>query len=107
MSRKRGLGRGLDALIPTESEREASRAEPTLEAAVEGRGEPAAGLIDVPVEAIQPNPQQPRLKMDDDGLQELASSIREHGLIQPLIVTLVASDAQTARYQLIAGERRW
>jgi ParB family chromosome partitioning protein len=107
MSRKRGLGRGLDALIPTESQRDAERAEPTLEAAIEVRAEHAAGLVVVPIEAIQPNPQQPRSRIDDDSLQELASSIREHGLIQPLIVTRIEAEAQALRYQLIAGERRW
>jgi ParB family chromosome partitioning protein len=107
MSRKRGLGRGLDALIPAESQRDAERVEPTLEKTIEVRAEPVVGLIDVPIEAIRPNPQQPRLKIDDDGLQELASSIREHGLIQPLIVTRIESEAQAVRYQLIAGERRW
>lgn len=87
MSRRRGLGRGLDALIP---QREVS-----------DRSE--SGLLDVPVEAISPNPRQPRGSIDDEKLLELADSIREHGLIQPLIVNRVEDD----QFTLIAGERRW
>ena len=84
MGRRTGLGRGLGALIP-ETE------------------EPSGGVAQVPVLAITPNPQQPRTVVDPDALAELAASIREHGLIQPLIVTQQGPD----RYQLIAGERRW
>jgi ParB family chromosome partitioning protein len=57
----------------------------------------------VPVLAIQPNPHQPRMMMDEEKLAELAASIKEHGLIQPLIVT----KAEGGGYYLIAGERRW
>lgn len=89
---KRGLGKGLAALIPTA---------PT-ELAV-------ASVREVAVDAIVPNPRQPRQTQDPDALQELADSIREHGLIQPLIVTAATPDQQVAgvQYQLIAGERRW
>jgi ParB family chromosome partitioning protein len=82
---KHGLGKGLGALIPTTS--------PSAE---------ASGVRMVPVDRITPNPRQPRHSIDPAGLEELAASIREHGLIQPLIVT-AAGD----RYQIIAGERRW
>jgi ParB family chromosome partitioning protein len=85
MKRKSGLGRGLGALIPMES-------------AVTGEG-----LRSVPASAIEPNPHQPRTQMDKAQLQELAESIKEHGLIQPLIVT----ETEDGRYTLIAGERRW
>jgi ParB family chromosome partitioning protein len=84
MGRRSGLGRGLGALIP-ETE------------------QPTGGLAHVPVLAITPNPLQPRTVVDPEALAELAASIREHGLIQPLIVTQQGPD----RYQLIAGERRW
>jgi ParB family chromosome partitioning protein len=57
----------------------------------------------VPVSAITPNPLQPRTALDPEALAELAASVREHGLIQPLIVTQQGPE----RYQLIAGERRW
>ncbi len=84
MGRRSGLGRGLGALIPE----------------TEG---PTGGVAQVPVSAITPNPLQPRTAVEPEALSELAASIREHGLIQPLIVTQQGPD----RYQLIAGERRW
>lgn len=83
MSRRRGLGRGLEALIPVADEQE--------------------GAIRVAVTAITPNPMQPRTTLHPEALAELAASIREHGLIQPLIVTQQGPE----RYQIIAGERRW
>ena len=90
-AQSRGLGKGLGALIPTggETPRTAD-----------------AGLLVVPVSDIVPNPRQPRTRMDADSLVELAESIKEHGLIQPLIVTRAAPSSR-APYQLIAGERRW
>lgn len=84
MTRRRGLGKGLEALIPV----------------TEG---PAGGVAQVPVSAITPNPLQPRTSLDSEALEELAASIHEHGLIQPLIVTQQGPE----HYQLIAGERRW
>jgi ParB family chromosome partitioning protein len=86
MNKKIGLGKGLGALLP-------------------GSGEASApsGLTEVPVRSVVPNPQQPRTQFDEQALRELADSIREHGLIQPLIVTRVGED----QYALIAGERRW
>ncbi len=91
MARKRRqrLGKGLDALIPAE-------------------GRPREGGIrEVPVQNILPNPHQPRQRLSDDELEELAASIRAHGLLQPLIVTRIEDGAVGERYQLIAGERRW
>jgi ParB family chromosome partitioning protein len=84
VSRRRGLGKGLEALIPVAEE-------------------PAGGVAQAPVSAITPNPMQPRTALEPEALAELAASIREHGLIQPLIVTQQGPE----RYQLIAGERRW
>jgi ParB family chromosome partitioning protein len=83
MGRRSGLGRGLEALIPTTEERESAVAQ-------------------VSVSAITANPMQPRTTLDPEALEELAASIREHGMIQPLIVTQQGPE----RYQLIAGERR-
>jgi ParB family chromosome partitioning protein len=60
--------------------------------------------VELPIDRIAPNPYQPRKVMDPDKLQDLADSIRLHGLVQPLIVTM---DRGTDRYLLIAGERRW
>jgi ParB family transcriptional regulator, chromosome partitioning protein len=86
MARKTGLGRGLDALIPGGGENRTS-----------------AGVMQIPVESISPNPRQPRTRFNSEEMDELASSIREHGVIQPLIVT--QSD-EPGEYILIAGERR-
>lgn len=87
MSRRSGLGRGLNSLIPKG----------------DAITEPESGLLSVPVESIEPNPHQPRSAMDKDKLEELAASISEHGLIQPLVVNKAGEDS----YTLIAGERRW
>jgi ParB family transcriptional regulator, chromosome partitioning protein len=87
-AKKRGLGRGLDALLGGASER--------------GGSEPER-LRELPIEALQPGKYQPRSHMDAERLQELADSIRAQGLIQPIIVRPVARD----RYEIIAGERRW
>ena len=84
--RKSGLGRGLEALIPAAEEAEAA----------------ARGVIEAPLASIAPNPLQPRAPIRDQDLVELAASIEEHGIIQPLVVSR-APDG----YQLIAGERRW
>ncbi len=63
----------------------------------------ASGVRVVPVEGIEPNPEQPRLAFDQGTLDELAASIREHGILQPILVRPLGAN----RYQLIAGERRW
>jgi ParB family chromosome partitioning protein len=93
-----GLGRGLGALIVnTETDRLTEQ-----KAAEQGA---AGGIRLVPVDAIRPNPQQPRSQFDPSALEELAASIREHGILQPLIVT--DSGDQPGQYWLITGERRW
>ncbi len=89
MAKKSGLGRGLDALIPGWHE----DAFPTV----------SDKVTSVAVEKIDPNPQQPRKSFDPEQLEDLAASIRQHGIIQPLI--LIPGD-QNDRYFLIAGERR-
>ncbi len=89
MAKKSGLGRGLDALIPGWQE----DALPTV----------SDKVTSVAVEKIDPNPQQPRKSFDPEQLEDLAASIRQHGIIQPLI--LIPGD-QNDRYFLIAGERR-
>ncbi|MFT4039971.1 MAG: ParB/RepB/Spo0J family partition protein [Thermomicrobiales bacterium] len=89
-ARRGGLGRGLSALIPTFPE--------TAEGAT------ASAPLELPLDAIEPNPYQPRIEMDEDALHTLADSIRLHGVIQPLVVT---AGSEPGRYVLIAGERRW
>jgi ParB family transcriptional regulator, chromosome partitioning protein len=80
--RTQGLGRGLAALIPQ-------------------RPPTATGSIEIPLERIRENPRQPRLRMDDEALAALAESIRQHGVIQPILVTETIDG-----YTLVAGERR-
>ncbi|GAA4065745.1 ParB/RepB/Spo0J family partition protein [Streptomyces shaanxiensis] len=140
--RRRGLGRGLGALIPaapTEktvapapvggaaptspaavpvlSERGVAAAkvatlphvsheteEPSLGGAVETPAAPmGAHFAEIPLDAITPNPRQPREVFDEDALQELVTSIQEVGLLQPIVVRQIGP----ARYELIMGERRW
>lgn len=81
---RRGLGRGLEALLPELEAREGDT------------------VVAVPLEAIEPNPQQPRQRFDAGGLEELAASIRVHGVLQPVIVR----PAGLGRFQLVTGERR-
>ncbi len=82
-ARKSGLGRGLDALIPV--------------------ARSAEGYSAIPVDRIAPNPVQPRRHFDEESLEELAASIGEVGVLQPVVVEAL----EDGRYQLIAGERRW
>lgn len=93
MPKHSGLGKGLDALIPGGF---ASETTPGVETS-------GSGVLNVPVEKIIPNPRQPRSHFDLAALEELAASIREHGVIQPLLVSRDENDG----YILIAGERRW
>jgi ParB family chromosome partitioning protein len=105
--RRSGLGRGLDALIaPTTAATPPAAGE---NGGAGARGDAPTGAVEVELGRIQPNPKQPRRAMDEGLLAELAASIREHGLIQPLVVTRVDGEQPGAvtRYQLIAGERRW
>jgi ParB family chromosome partitioning protein len=85
MVRKTGLGRGLDALIPPDEETP-----------------PEASVLEIPIQHIHPNPRQPRKTIEPNGLSDLADSIREHGILQPLLV----SAENGGQYTLIAGERR-
>jgi ParB family chromosome partitioning protein len=96
------VGQGLDALIPGGSQVSHVSDEHGLDTSLS-----ASALYEVPVDAIVPNPQQPRAAMDDESLLELAASIQTYGLLQPLIVAELEEDSQEPRYQLIAGERRW
>ena len=83
-ARRTGLGRGLESLIPID---------PATE---------SGGFRQVPVDQIRVNPDQPRSRFDDESLEEMANSMKEVGILQPIVVT-GADDG----YVLIAGERRW
>jgi ParB family chromosome partitioning protein len=70
-------------------------------------GETTAGLLEVEAEAIAPNPSQPRAAIDPEQLAELTESVRQHGILQPLLVTRRAAGEPGTPYLLVAGERRW
>ena len=91
----KGLGRGLDALLP------GGVGTPAVNAGDKGAN---ARTLMLDVECMEPNPSQPRKRMEREALEELASSIRTEGIIQPL---LVRSAKTPGRYEIIAGERRW
>lgn len=84
MSKKSGLGKGLDALIPSLSIHDDDK------------------VVEIPLAQLRPNPYQPRKTFDEDAIRELADSISEHGVIQPIIVREVLKG-----YEIIAGERRF
>ena len=108
---RRGLGRGLGALIqesPRSADNDTGRdPDSAARAAVDTVGVPAdipgAHYKEIEVSAIAPNPRQPRRSFDEEALDELAESIREVGLLQPVVVRA----AGPGRYELIMGERRW
>ena len=85
MTKRGGLGRGLSALIPTAADEAPA----------------VAGLLEVPVDSVSPNPRQPRSVFDDEALDTLAASISEVGVLQPIVVRRAGNG-----YELIAGERR-
>ncbi len=98
MARRTGLGKGLGALIP---EGEA----PADEVASPEVAGPQGPLRVVPIASVRPNPFQPRRAFDDESLEALAASVREVGVLQPLIVRPV--NGEPDHFELIAGERRW
>ncbi len=89
MARRSGLGKGLSALIPTEV-----------------AGDRSTALREVPIGSIKPNPRQPRVNFDEDTMSSLAASIKELGVLQPVLVRQIGGDAADD-FELIAGERRW
>lgn len=93
-TKKRGLGRGLDALLATSQQTRNEKNTQPLE-----NGE----LQKLPIEFLQPGKYQPRKDMSPDALEDLASSIRSQGIIQPIVVRKLSND----KYEIIAGERRW
>lgn len=92
---KKGLGKGLAALIPEDMD---------LTSAIEPKQEKTLGKpLFLPISHISPNPDQPRKDFDKNALEELAASIKEYGVLQPIVVTEIKKDL----YLIIAGERRW
>jgi ParB family chromosome partitioning protein len=138
--KRRGLGRGLGALIPTGTERDERPVDvffpgPSLAGAVDpgepradvdGAAEPApaapapthaseadlvpvpgARFAELPLTSIRPNPRQPRTVFDEEALAELVASVREIGVLQPVVVRELDEADGDVRYELIMGERRW
>jgi ParB family chromosome partitioning protein len=89
VARRSGLGKGLSALIPTEVV-----------------GDRSSALREVPIGSIKPNPRQPRVNFDEDTMASLAASIKELGILQPVLARQIGG-AAADDYELIAGERRW
>ena len=92
---RRALGKGMGALLPTRTHIQ------TPAPVSPAPGESSESSLNIPVDAIQPNPLQPRRVFQDNRLEELAQSIRANGIIQPLVVRFV-----NGHYQVVAGERR-
>ena len=106
--RRGGLGKGLGALIPTGAAPAPVAAvdaitPPAAPPSPEPAAVPGAEFREVPVDAIRPNPKQPRQVFDEDAQDELKMSIREFGLLQPVVVREVGEGS----YELVMGERRW
>jgi len=91
-TRPSALGRGLDALIP--------EAPPPLTSTEDGSA--VSAVREIPVDSVDPNPEQPRRRFDSEALGQLAASLRRHGVLQPVVVRQSGD-----RYELVVGERRW
>ena len=95
MAVKKGLGKGLDSLIT-------NKVEKSVEPSVDGKVDNANGAVLMNINKVEPNREQPRKKFDEDALLELSESIKQFGVLQPLLVT-----ERDDYYEIIAGERRW
>ena len=108
--RRRGLGRGLGSLIPTQADVQGG---PGTEPSGRPTGEHELTAVDgaffaeLPVTAITPNARQPRQVFDEEAMAELVHSVREIGLLQPVVVRPAGREDGEDRYELIMGERRW
>lgn len=100
MSNNRGLGRGLEALFSAFDGEDSYKNIPSKSTQA---GQGASGVLEMDIGKIKPNPNQPRKNFDIDALNELASSIKIHGIVQPIVV----NKQPNGEYLIIAGERRW
>lgn len=96
---KKGLGRGLDALFGVYKDESYDN----ITVQSQSKKEESKGVAEIPIEKIKPNPNQPRKNFDAEALNELAASIKVHGIVQPIVV----NDMGDGNYMIIAGERRW
>lgn len=106
MDKKKGLGRGLESLFgiyEEDSDKNITNQSTATTAKSAEKALNSGDILELNINKINPNPNQPRKNFDEEALQELASSIKLHGVIQPLVVTKQSSDS----YMIIAGERRW
>ena len=101
MALKRGLGKGLDSLIPTNVMMESEVKHATVSTASSPEEE-KDGTLMVKLSKVEPNREQPRKNFDEDSLQELAESLKQFGMLQPILV-----QNRGDYYEIIAGERRW
>lgn len=102
-TRKKGLGRGLDSMIPNKLPEEKKEAKKTdSKGTVSSETEVSGGKIMLDINLVEPNRDQPRKYFDEDALLELSESVKEHGIVQPLLV-----QKKDDYYMIIAGERRW
>lgn len=99
---KRGLGKGLDSLIPSIETSEISNTKKESKSIKGEKDESKDGIVTVKINDIEPNRRQPRKNFDEDALTELSDSIKQFGIIQPLVV-----QKRDKYYEIIAGERRW
>lgn len=98
---KKGLGRGFDSLIPTDLIDDSFNPNSTFDPTAEQDEKVSRGAT-LPLSSLEANPDQPRRRFDAEALEELAASLKEHGLIQPIVVT-----PKGDTYQIVAGERRY
>ena len=105
MARLGGLGKGLDALIPSDLEEDAAEGSRSNDqgSVLAAGAMDGPRLAELPIDSLAPNPNQPRVHFDEETLEELAASIREIGVLQPVLARSIGD----GRYQLVAGERRW
>lgn len=113
-TKKRGLGRGLDALLGSSNAARTGAAGSRAEPGVAQQHPPAGtdtitgeGLRELPVDLIQRGKYQPRQDMHTESLQDLADSISAQGVVQPIVVRPIGREGNQTRYEIIAGERRW
>lgn len=105
-ARKKRLGRGLDALLSKPATKEKATEKTTGPDAARA-GATGDTLRTIPVDLLQRGQYQPRVDMRQDSLEDLASSIRSQGVVQPIVVRPVGKASPSQRYEIIAGERRW
>lgn len=105
--KRKGLGRGLDALLGGATGADAAEAIASVAASSAAEENLDGKLTQLPVEYIQRGKYQPRRDMHQEALEELASSIKVQGVMQPIVVRPIAQHEGSARYEIIAGERRW